>query len=163
MTFRNCCAGWLPSSGPRPCKTDSLWATVEIYCLRQMCRQVSESPIVFTGLPVFYMFLTHFYICLSIVLKRVHLDPHPWRSLFACVGAHLCFFPCLSLMWSSFPLLGRSLQPTRSFWKENGFWHALHSHRTGVFAWNLHNPRTAIPLPCDKKKGVGGTRALAHE
>ena len=75
-----------------------------------MCRQVSESPIVLPGF-LFLHVLTHFYICLSIVLKRVHLDPHPWRSLFACVGAHLCFFPCLSLMWSSFPLLGRSLQP----------------------------------------------------
>ena len=29
-------------------------------------------------------------------MKRVHLDPHPCRSLFACVGAHLCFCPCFS-------------------------------------------------------------------
>ena len=40
--------------------------------------------------------MTHFYICLRIVLKRVHLDPYPWRFLFACVGVHLCFCPCLS-------------------------------------------------------------------
>ena len=72
-----------------------IWATVEIYCLRQVRHQVSESPI---ALQVFLFFhvLTIIYLCLSIVLKRVRLDPHPWRSLFARAGAHLCFCPCLS-------------------------------------------------------------------
>ena len=74
-----------------------------------MRHQVSEPPIVLQGFLLLHV-LTHFYICLSIVLKRVHLDPHPWRSLFACVGTHLCFCPCLSLIRASFLLLGRSLQ-----------------------------------------------------
>ena len=56
----------------------------------------------------FYIFWQFLYLCLSIFLKRVHLDPHPWRFLFARVGAHLCFCPPV---WSSFALLGRSLQP----------------------------------------------------
>ena len=58
------------------------------YCLRAPCR--------FTGFPVFTYFNFFFYLCLSIVLKCVHLDPHTWRFLIARVGAHLCFCPCLS-------------------------------------------------------------------
>ena len=98
-----------------------IWATVEIYCLRQVRHQVSESPI---ALQVFLFFhvLTIIYLCLSIVLKRVRLDPHPWRSLFARAGAHLCFCPCLSGPPSR--CLG-GLFNQQVFWKENGFWHAL--------------------------------------
>ena len=73
----------------------TIWATVGFYCLRQVRHHVSESPIVLQGF-LFLHILTKFSLCLSIVLKRVHLDPHPWRSLFARVGAHLCFCPCLS-------------------------------------------------------------------
>ena len=91
-----------------------VYSTIEIYCSRQARHQVSKSPIVSLGFPSLHI-LTHVYLCVSTVLKCIHLDPHPWRSLFVCVGAHLCFCPCLSLMWSSFALLGRSLQAT-------GFW-----------------------------------------
>ena len=91
-----------------------LWATVETYCLHQV--QVSESPIVLQGFLA--SCFTYFYLCLSIVLKRVHLDPDSLRSLFACVGVHLCFCPCLCLMWlmwsssmwSSSALPGQTLQ-----------------------------------------------------
>ena len=38
--------------------------------------QVSESPIVLQAF-LFLHILTIIYLCLSIVLKRVHLDPHP--------------------------------------------------------------------------------------
>ena len=56
------------------------------------------SPLSFYRFSVFLFLhiLTIIYLCLSIVLKRVHLDPHPWRFLFARAGAHLCFCPCLS-------------------------------------------------------------------
>ena len=72
-----------------------------------MRHQVSESPIVLQAF-LFLHILTTIDICLSIVLKHVHLDPHPWRSLFARVGA-LVLLPVP--VWSSFALLGRSLQP----------------------------------------------------
>ena len=81
-----------------------------------MRHQVSESPIVLQAF-LFLHILTIIYLCLSIVLKRVHLDPHPWRSLFACVGAHLCFCPCLSGPPSR--CLG-GLFNQQVFWKENG-------------------------------------------
>ena len=116
-----------------------------------MCRQVSESPIVLPGF-LFLHVLTHFYICLSIVLKHVHLDPHPWRSLFACVGAHLCFFPCLSLMWSSFPLLGRSLQPPGLLerkWVLACF--TLTSDR--CVAWTCTTRAQQFPCPVTKRRG----------
>ena len=74
-----------------------------------MRHQVS-GPLIVLQVFLFLHILTIVYLCLNIVLKRVHLDPHPWRSLFARAGAHLCFCPCLS-GWSSFALLGRSLQP----------------------------------------------------
>ena len=101
-----------------------VWATVEIYCLRQVRHQVSESPIVLQAF-LFLHIMTIIYLCLSIVLKRVHLDPHPWRSLLARVGAHLCFCPCLSGPPSR--CLG-SLFNQQVFWKENGSWHALATH-----------------------------------
>ena len=101
-----------------------IWATVEIYCLRQVRHQVSESPIVLQAF-LFLHILTTIYICLSIVLKHVHLDPHPWRSLFARVGAHLRFCPCLSGPPSR--CLGGVFNQ-QVFWKENGFWHALATH-----------------------------------
>ena len=93
-----------------------------IVYVSQVRHQVSESPIVLQGFCLFLHILTNFYLCLSIVLKRVHLDPHPWRSLFARVGAHLCFCPCLSGPPSR--CLG-GLFNQQVFWKENGFWHAL--------------------------------------
>ena len=72
-----------------------IWATVEIYCLRQVRHQVSESPIVLQGF-LFLHILTKFSLCLSIVLKRIHLHPHPWRSLFARVGATCAFAQILT-------------------------------------------------------------------
>ena len=101
-----------------------IWPTVEIYYLRQVCHQVSESPIVLQAF-LFLHIMTIIYLCLSIVLKRVHLDPHPWRSLLARVGAHLCFCPCLSGPPSR--CLG-GLFNQQVFWKENGFWHDLATH-----------------------------------
>ena len=71
---------------------------------------------------LFLHILTIVYLCLNIVLKRVHLHAHPWRFLFARAGAHLCFCPCLSSPPSR--CLG-GLFNEQVFWKENGFWHAL--------------------------------------
>ena len=95
-------------------------ATRDIYCLRQVHHQVSEPPNVLQAF-LFLHILTIIYLCLSIALKRIHLDPHPWRSLFVRVGAHLCFCPCLSGPPSR--CLG-GLFNQQVFWKENGFWHA---------------------------------------
>ena len=95
-----------------------IWATVEIYYLRQVRHQDSESPIVLQAF-LFLHILTIIYLCLNIVLKRVHLDPHPWRSLFARVGAHLCFFAraCLVLLRAAWAVSSTS----RSFGKKIGF------------------------------------------
>ena len=138
------------------------------YCLRQMRHQVSESPIVVRGFPSFHI-LTMLYLCLSIVLKRVHLDPHPWRSLFAHVGAHLYFCPYLS--GPPLRYLG-GLFNQQVFWKENEFWHALAAHKlltskfiqpghkTSVHRYNILPTSTTCSAFCVTSRSPG---ALAEK
>ena len=134
-----------------------VWATVEIYCLRQVRHQVSESPIVLQAF-LFLHIMTIIYLCLSIVLKRVHLDPHPWRSLLARVGAHLCFCPCLSGPPSR--CLG-GLFNQQVFWKENGHSQLLTSkfiqpgHKTLVHHYNILPTSTTCSAFCVTSRSLG--------
>ena len=133
-----------------------------------MRHQVSESPIVVRGFPSFHI-LTMFYLCLSIVLKRVHLDPHPWRSLFAHVGAHLYFLPVP--VWSSFALLGRPLQPASLLerkWVLACCGHAQlltatfiqPGHKTSVHRYNILPTSTTCSAFCVTSRSPG---ALAEK
>jgi len=122
-------AAQAPERRRRPCKL-LLYEPRSKFIVYAKCVIKLVSPLSFYRASCFFMFWHIFFICLSIVLKCVHLDPHPWRSLFACVGGHLCFCPCLSLTWSSFPLLGRSLQ-SAGLLEQIGFgsfWHTLTTH-----------------------------------
>ena len=80
---------------------------MEIYCLRQVRHQINEFPFVLQGLPSVDILII-FYRCISIVSKRVHLDPYPWIFFCAHWGV-LVLLP--APIWSSFALLGRFLQP----------------------------------------------------
>ena len=103
-----------------------IWATVEIYCLRQVRHQVSESPNRFTGFPVFPCFDNY------LPLFKHSFEARPLGS------SSLAIFVCAR--WSSLVLLPVPVwlvllraawavsSTSRSFGKKMGFgwfWHAL--------------------------------------
>ena len=103
MNLRTCDLTWRDKLA-RAC----IWATVEIYCLRQVRHQVSESPIVLQA----FLFLHIFDNFLPLFKHSFEARPLGSSSLAIFVCARWSALVLLPVpVWSSFPLLGRSLQP----------------------------------------------------
>jgi len=90
---------------------------VEIYCLRQVRHQINEFPFVLQGLPSLDILII-FYRCISIVSKRVHLDPYPWIFFLRALGRTCTFARAyLVLLRAAWAVSSTS----RSFGKKMGF------------------------------------------
>jgi len=83
-----------------------------------MRHQVNESPIVLQAF-LFLHILAIIYLCLSIVLKRVRLDPRPWHLCLRALERTCAAFAraCLVLLRAAWAVSSTS----RSFGKKMGF------------------------------------------